>query len=73
MRRRDPGTVWHMCGTRMVRELIRPVLHSRCWRCDLGCPLERAKGIEPSLCRACCFYRRMGVLPAKLRDEGPKL
>ena len=48
MRRRDPETVWHVCGTRMVRELIRPVLHSRCWRCDLG-------------------------LPAKLRDEGPKL
>ena len=35
MRKRDPEVVWHVCGTRMVRSMIRPALRSGCWRCDL--------------------------------------
>ena len=32
----DPEVVWHVCGTRMVHELIRPALHSGRWSRDLG-------------------------------------
>jgi hypothetical protein len=44
----DPEVVWHVCGTRMVHELIRPALHSVAGPVTWAFWLERAKGIEPS-------------------------
>ena len=44
MRRRDPEAAWPVCGTRMVRELIRPALYSGCQCCDLGLSVGAGEG-----------------------------
>ncbi len=40
----DPVSVWHVCGTRTVHELIRAERLGGHWRCDLGFRVGAGEG-----------------------------
>ena len=68
MRRRNPEVVWHVCGTRIVRELIRPALPSGCWCCDLRFLVGAGEGNRTLMTslegRWCRDWPARGYVPA---------